>query len=163
MRKLRSRTTCGFVLVALALGAHPATAEGPTPGAPLEVRVTSAGGATPALEVRLVWHGNEAIEIPRASLPWEDRYSLLVIAATTDGEILEPALPVEDGGYQTVKLSPGVVHSGRIDLDDRFPSLRSELKNRDVLIFWTYQLRPLRRGELERLGGWLVLRGGSGR
>ena len=164
MRKLLSRTACGSVLVALgALGAHLAVAEGPTSNGPLEIRVTSAGGASPSLDVQLVWHGKEAIEIPRASLPWEDRYSLLLIAATTDGEILEPALPVEDGGYQTAKLSPRVVLSGRIDLDDRFPSLRSELKSRDVLIFWSYQLRPLRREALERLGGWLLLRGGTSR
>jgi hypothetical protein len=106
-----------------------------------------------------VWHGKEEIEVPRVSLPWEGRYSLLLIAATTDGEILEPALPVEDGDYQTAKLSPGLVLSGCIHLEDRFPSLRSELKSRDVLIFWSYQLRPLRREALGRLGGWLLLRG----
>jgi hypothetical protein len=46
---------------------------------------------------------------------------------------------------------------GEIDLTTRFRSLRSAIKEREVVLFWSDQFDPIDGSPFPRLGGWLVI------
>ena len=111
------------------------------------------------LEIGLTAKGAKPIRLYQDSLPWESRYSMVLIAvkANRTGDLLKKYMPVDDPGVTVVVLNPGQPMKGRIALNKRFPDLVQTLQESDVLLFWSYQLEPLDGAPLERQGGWLLI------
>lgn len=92
------------------------------------------------------------------SLPWVGHYSMLLIAAKTDavGSILEKVSPVDDPGPTTITLQTGETSAGKIHLASRFPGLLDALKDRDVIVFWSYRFQPIDMAPLQRAAGHVL-------
>jgi hypothetical protein len=124
------------------------------------VNIVVKGAASPALslDVELTNSSNEPLEVYEHSLPWVGWYSLLLIAAKTDapGTVLEKKTPVDDPGPGTTTLQPGQTLKGSISLVDRFPGFVEAVSSRDVIVFWSYQLQPLKGPALPRTAGYVL-------
>jgi hypothetical protein len=118
-----------------------------------------------ALETRLRLtveiQNNSGVEIvaSKDSLPWEWRYSLWIKAYAADagGSPLDERLPISDPSRtESVRMAPGSSMEGHIDLESRFPDLRTALEKHDVVIFWSYQpeFEPIR---VPRMAGWFTI------
>jgi hypothetical protein len=116
------------------------------------------------LTLALIYRGERELQVYEADLPWKNTYSLLLVGAETDavGTRLEKHYPIDDPGPAIIALKPGQVLTGEIDLTDRFRDLPRVNQRRDVIIFWSYQLRPLQGGALPRVGGWVLIPKGHG-
>jgi len=112
------------------------------------------------LNVSLTNVANVPLNIYQGALPWEFRYNLqlLAVKAFLPEGILEEALPVVDpGGLKEIQMQPGEMLRGTISLNERFNTLSQDVKKRDIIIFWTYQLETVNGTKLDRLGGWLMI------
>lgn len=111
------------------------------------------------LDVKLKNTGRAPLVVYRGSLPWASRHSLLLIAvrANVTHDALEERLVIDDPGPEQLEIKPGETLTGEILLDERFPDLPSAVRKNDVIIFWSYQLKPLNTAPLERMGGWLLI------
>jgi hypothetical protein len=92
-------------------------------------------------------------------LPWATRHSLLVVLvpAGRGREPLPEPLSIEDPITGSATLGAGETAQGTIQLHRRFPALLETLEQREVICFWSYQLKPLQEGPLDRMGGHLVI------
>ena len=126
-----------------------------------EMKVAVEATGTPAhkLEMHLTNQSPGPITVFRHSLPWSSAYSALVVAVRTDavGTVLDRSTPVDDPVVGTLTIEPNETLTGQIDLDRRFPGLADELKKRDVIVFWSHQLRTVDGAALPRTGGWALL------
>jgi len=111
------------------------------------------------LAIRLSSHLEKPIRVYQSSLPWAAWHSMVLIAvkANQNGEVLKRYTPIDDPSPTIVTLNPGAEIKGRVALNERFPDLSQTLRESDVLLFWSYQLRPLDSAPLERQGGWLFV------
>src|SRR5262245_51383419 len=98
-----------------------------------------------ALQMRLTNEAADPVEMPAQQLPWSNAYSTLVVAVETDGPgtVLDRSTPVDDPVVGMVTVQPHESLTGQIDLGARFPGLTAALAERDVVVFWSWQLRPL--------------------
>lgn len=123
----------------------------------MDVHVHHTGTGQLQMDVSLTNISKRSILLYQNDLPWEFRYSLLIIVArsSSGGESLEAQLPVQDPGRsETVELQPGQTIRGKIVLNERFPTLAKETRARDLYVFWVYEVTPKGSSSLERLGGW---------
>lgn len=115
-------------------------AEPPSTG----VRVT-AGEITKSGDLKFIVNNESgrAVKIFESDLPWGVRKSLvlLVLPAGIDQTPLSPSLYIDDPGPTNLTIPPRATIIGTVHLRDRFPDLDSERKHRDLLVFWSYQLR----------------------
>lgn len=144
-------------------GCHTARApsagkRGTTMTQPSHVDVHSAVVPEPRLEVSLTNQTGTAITMYEHGLPWKGAYSMIVIAARADavGTILERTLPIDDPGPTTITIQPGQVLTGSISLPERFPGFLDALRERDVIVFWSYQITPVGSAAPPRAGGYLL-------
>jgi hypothetical protein len=112
-----------------------------------------------ALQMRLTNEADDPVEMPAHQLPWSNAYSTLVVAVETDapGTVLERSTPVDDPVVGMVTVQPRETLTGQIDLGARFPGLTAALAERDVVVFWSWQLQPLDGQSGPRTGGWVLL------
>jgi hypothetical protein len=75
-----------------------------------------------------------------------------VVVLNKERAVLDPT-PAE------LMLAPGASEIGNVKLEDVYPELLAELRvgRRDVVLFWTYQMRLIDDRLSERVGGWLLL------
>jgi hypothetical protein len=127
-------------------------------GTTMIVNVTEASGRM--LDIQLTNDTGKALEVFKHSLPWVGFYSIVLVAVKTDapGTVLERATPVDDPIVGTVTIQPGETLSGKIELDRHFPGLAGAIGQRDVVVFWTYQLQTVDGAGLPRQGGWVLLK-----
>jgi hypothetical protein len=151
------------LILALAVtsrGERTASAEevGHTRSPSVDVAVEAIKGSL-SLKVTITSRTTVPIEIYRSDLPWGSFSSLLLVAATGDriGAPLDRRNPIDDPGTSRVVLKPGEVLAGDVDLADQFPALPDALKEREVILFWSYRPRLADGGLLPRHGGWLIL------
>jgi hypothetical protein len=111
------------------------------------------------LHFRLTNTAGKAVVIRKGDLPWGNRYAILLVVTPNDGvgECLSPLLPIDDSGPGTIRIRAGESREGRISLEERFPTLRESLKKRDLLILWSYQLRPQNDSPFPRVYGGLLI------
>jgi hypothetical protein len=77
----------------------------------------------------------------RDYLPWARHGSIIVRALRLDRrEWLQEDIPVSDPTGGSVDVPAGTRLAGDIDLDERFPTLASALKDTDVVVFWAFRL-----------------------
>jgi hypothetical protein len=111
------------------------------------------------LEFEIQSRVGHSIQVPAELMPWRSPGYTLVMAIDTRGERLNDAYAVLPGivGVPTLDLLPGQAMRGRINLDERFPDLRSRLSNQDILILWSYKPALLNAEGGARLAGALVM------
>jgi hypothetical protein len=72
------------------------------------------------------------------------------------GAALEKYFRIDDPGDAQVKISPGTVLSGQIDLRHRFVDADKAFGRKDLVLFWSYQLKTRDGKPFRRVGGWLA-------
>lgn len=111
------------------------------------------------LHVKLTHRSRDILTIYQHSLPWVGWYSILLTAIKTDalGTVIEKSLIIDDPGPVRITIKPGETLTGDIPLIGRFPDLLEALRETDVIIFWSYQLKPVDAPPFQRACGYVVL------
>jgi len=111
-----------------------------------------------ALGVTLTNKSGAQLTTYEHSLPWVGLNSLILIAVKTDvlGTLLDKPSPIDDPGPASLTIQPGETVTGRIPLTHRFPGFVEALKGRDVIVFWSYQFKPIDSSPLKRTGGYVL-------
>lgn len=110
------------------------------------------------MHLELKVRGTSAIEIREGSLPWGVRRSIILVGAFADGSgLADLILYIDDPGPGHITLQPAETVKGTIDLRRRFWHLQEKVRETDVIVFWSYQLKPVGADALERVGGWVLL------
>lgn len=110
-----------------------------------------------AIKMELALKPDKAVTIYESDLPWKNHDSIVIVAANLRGEPLNRSLPIDDPGPATIEIKGQYESRGTIDLQYQFPTLADEINKRDVLIFWSYQLRSIDGVPSERVGGWFLV------
>lgn len=113
----------------------------------------------PTLQFKVSNTTTNTIQFYSADLPWASRHSIILLLVENDAShtIVREELPVDDPVTGTQKIAPGDVLEGNVILPKRFPELRKVLTQREVILFWSYRLKPLSGPALARCGGWLLI------
>jgi hypothetical protein len=124
----------------------------------VEIDVQGQSDPECSLNITLINRSPESPMIYQHSLPWVGWNSMLLIAVKTDalGTALDKLSPIDDPGPATITIRPGETLTGKIPLTHRFPGFLEALKERDVIVFWSYQLQPIDAAPLERVGGYVL-------
>ena len=119
----------------------------------------SAGGTV--LNVRLTNNTANQLEVNGSFLPWNNRYSLILVAVRErkPNEQLEQKFFFDDIGPENVLIQPKQSLEGQIDLREFFKGIESELGKGSLILLWSYQLVTTDKQESKRLAGWVRLAG----
>ena len=124
------------------------------------VEIDVRGGISPDyhLDITLINQSAHPLTTYQYSLPWGGRYSILLIAVKTDagGTVLDRSWPIDDPGPAIVTIKPSETLTGKILLVSRFPGFLEALKERDVVVFWSYQFQSIEGDSLSRVGGCVL-------
>lgn len=132
-------------------------------GEPSYIRISVSPAKLPSndwqLEIHLEYYGKDQVAIYRSNLPWGIRDSLLLVPIVLDPikTRLEEAQYIDDPRPEQLILNPGDKLSGTVRLLNRFPDLGKVAQERDVIIFWSYQLRPIEGQAFQRLSGAVMI------
>ncbi len=111
------------------------------------------------LKIMLTNRSKNFLTIYQHSLPWVGWYSMLLIAVKMDvaGSVIEKALPIDDSGPVRTTIEPDEILEGKISLVLRFSTFLEALKDRDILVFWSYQVKPIDEVPLPRVGSYVLI------
>ena len=111
------------------------------------------------LRIELEFHGAKRVVVDRSMLPWGIRDALLIVPIVTDpfGTRVDEAQYVDDPHHDYMDLTPDDSLSGEVDLQQRFPDLAEALTRRDVVVFWSYELRPVDGPAYPRISGAVLI------
>jgi len=111
-----------------------------------------------SLDIALTNRSAESITIYTHSLPWVGWDSMMLIAAKTDavGTIIGKNTPIDDPGVDRITIKQNETLTGKISLVDKFPGFMEAIKDRDVIVFWSYQIQPIDKPTLSRMGGFVL-------
>jgi len=104
-----------------------------------------------------------SLKVETSSLPWKMRSSLMLFVAEGGGMGGEPETmlpqfyPLESPGFGETRIEPGESLTGTVVLNRYFPSLKEVLKESDVVIFWSYRLKPIDSAPFKRVAGSVVI------
>ena len=126
----------------------------------VEVRVEPTNTASELLlEVVIQNKGSTPIIVDVDALPWLNTSSLILVVGAVKGFRFEPLpimLRIADLAMDKMVIPAGGSLRGRVDLDDQYHTMKSDLTKTDVAVFWTYQLIPLEGSPSKRFGGWIL-------
>jgi hypothetical protein len=153
---------CGYVLTAVALTGCVTNKSNETPhrsGLKLEANLDVHDKARILLNLTLLNHTSKELQVNSGELPW-DTYGMTLVLV--EGEPLNvvlrqspiirdpvPAIP------QTLRIGGAI--RGVINLNEQFNQLSNILQESDVIVFWSYQLKPLTGKRPERVAGWKLI------
>jgi hypothetical protein len=136
-----------------------AASEARSPSA-LEVEVSlAASESSPTIRFKISNPTTNAMEFNSADLPWASRYSVILTLVENDAghTVVAEELPVVDPVVGTQSIPPGGVLQGKVVLSVRFRDLLKVLTRHEIILFWSYQPKPLNGPAPPRCGGWLVI------
>ncbi len=159
------RILVGFLslIVLLALIGYSATGAPPDPG-PSDLSLTASPrhetNGTWRLPFELSYSGENSLVVSERSLPWKSPRNLLLVAVPLNAsrrplvgsDSLDPDLP-----SASLTLNPGDSLSGSVNVSARFPDLAAAIRETDVMIFWSHQLRASEAPAFPRLAGGVLL------
>lgn len=124
----------------------------------VEIEVQGQSRPEYILGITLTNQSPEPLKIYQHSLPWVGWNSTVLVAVKTDapGTVLDNLSPIDDPGAAAITIKPGETLTGTIPLTRRFPSFLEALKERDVIVFWSYQFQPIDAAPLKRTGGYVL-------
>jgi hypothetical protein len=108
------------------------------------------------LKIALSNEGEE-FECFSAKLPWRHYWSMTLILARPNGQVIEFHQYIDDPNFEKTRLGKNEKITGTINLDKRYPKLSEILSEEDVDLFWSYQLTDLNKKKTNRMGGWVYL------
>lgn len=123
---------------------------------PVGVQVEAKPEKPVLLHVTLRSSAEVPVTLLESKLPWGSRYSMVLIAVTTEGKCLEKELYIDDPSPERISLKPNEALSGDIDLEKIFRGLDDALKKSDVNLFWAYEA-PKELGIARWSGGWVLI------
>lgn len=111
------------------------------------------------LKVSLENKSNSELTIYKADVPWASSYSMTLVALTDDYSSirLNEELPIDDPVAGQITLKPFQKITGFIILNQRFPKLLEVLKNKSVIVFSYYHLKPLSNQSSQRFSNGIFL------
>jgi len=117
------------------------------------------------LNMKLKNGTSEQVAIYKSDLPWSSPYSMQLLAIRLGSippyeQLPIGILPAISVSPDTLIFDPGQTASGHILLDYRFPSLTTDLRRFDVLLFYSYKLHTVRGGQIlsgQRLSGAVTI------
>jgi hypothetical protein len=128
------------------------------------VELTVASDASSALTIDLIlkYVGSNSIIMRKGGLPWSGRGSidLQVFIDDLAGKRIEEVVYISDPGPDKVTLLPGGIYKGSIFLDARYADIVKTHKNSNIVVKWSYTLRPLVGDPLPTLSGSLIIKKG---
>ena len=136
------------------------TSEDPKIG--LDVKFKQSPDTGTELIIRLRNESAESLPVYNDDLPWVRMRSMTLIAVETSdfaGIVLggPQFKPNEDSAEPWVTIKPGESLTGEISLITRFPRIEESLKDRDVILFWSYRLRIKDGRRSNRVTGWVLV------
>jgi hypothetical protein len=125
------------------------------------VKIVVGRGAGPpdwGLDITLTNDTAKPLTMFQHSLPWIGWYSIIMLAVKADapGTPLERPSPVDDPTTGTIVIQPGETLTGQLSLVKQFPDFAEAIKNRDVIVFWSYQLQTIDGDSLPRTAGYVL-------
>ncbi len=112
------------------------------------------------LQFELSYSGEKSLLVSERSLPWKSPSDLLLVAIPLNVARSPLAAPESSGSpppSATLTLSPGDSLSGSVNVSARFPGLAAAIRETDVMLFWSHQLRASDAPSLPRLAGGVLL------
>jgi hypothetical protein len=126
----------------------------------VELTVGDLSGNWPTLKATLANHGREAITVEKARLPWGNRYSITLLAVEEHAASEQPVqlvFPIDDPLPGDIEIKPGEVLEGTIRLDYVFKDIVEKLRQKSLLVLWSYRLEGTDGRQSERLTGSITL------
>jgi hypothetical protein len=71
------------------------------------------------------------------------------------GTLLEKNTLIDDAGPSMLTIKSGETLAGKISLVERFPNFLEALEERNVIVFWSYNLQPVDASPSETAGGFV--------
>ncbi len=148
-----------LLLVVMATVLPIANAAGQEGSLDVQAKLTALSPTRITLEFTLRNSGSVPLEFFASELPWGIQLSLMLVPVTNDSEArrIAEALYVDDPRVGQVTIKAGEQLSGTVDLLHRFPTLPKFLKTREVIVFWSFQLRQVGGTQMPRTSGAVVL------
>lgn len=147
--------TVTFAAVVLACSVSNLHGQDASPGIRLDVQWDPARPTT--VSVVLTSDLPTVVQVFKSDLPWGNRYSMILEAVLTRGDVaLEKYFPLDDPGDASIQVQPGASLRGEIDLRGRFVDAEKVFGRKEVVLFWTYQLKSQQGTAVGRVGGWLL-------
>ena len=109
-----------------------------------------------SLRVTLRSRAETSVTFRKYRLPWENRYSMILVAVTPHGECLDRNLPIDDPSPERVTLEPNESLSGEINLQKHFGGLSNALKKSEIHLYWAYEA-PKELNIARWSGGWILI------
>jgi hypothetical protein len=111
------------------------------------------------LRVELTYKGDRPIRVDEKELPWGFRGSMLLVAVALNkySTRLSESYYIDDPIENVITLTPEDRLTGTIYLFNRFPDLTTAAATDDVLLLWSYELKPLDGPSLPRVSGGIVI------
>lgn len=126
----------------------------------LEVRAAFSAPDKPILKVRLVNKSKQELVFPIGNGPWigPGEIKTYAIELPRGMAIVNQYSALLDPAPGKVVLEPGKFKEEDVVLDLSYPALAEAIRSgeRDLMVFWTYQLRLTDGRRSERLGGWVM-------
>jgi hypothetical protein len=138
-----------------------------TPELSAEVAIHAhANGKQTDMVISLASKRGASVSMTDTELPWGNWTSiaLALVEARSNEALHIPVWPLEGLGTSTETLRPREELKGSFSLSERFPKLEEVLRKSDVIVFWSFQLKPrfdfetgVRPPAFERIGGWTLI------
>jgi hypothetical protein len=114
----------------------------------------------PILRIDLQNKTHQVLKTYTARLPWANRHSLYVHLVTAGGRparALDLPLFIDDSSPGQTTIRPGETITGELNIAAWCPEVKQAITEGDVMLFWSYQFRPVDGEGAERTGGFLLL------
>lgn len=136
----------------------------PSDPSPSDLGLTAAPTRAPdgtwRMQFELQYTGDRPLALSERSLPWKSPRDLLLVATvlnSTRTRLSESEPPAPAPPSTLLTLNPGDTLAGSVNLSTRFPALAEALRESDVVVFWSHQVRSTESPSLARLNGGVVL------
>jgi hypothetical protein len=152
-------TSCSWLVAFAASGASGVTPGVTSSALKLKLGVSELTDTNCIIEVSVLNTGSKPLTVFQNDLPWMSRHSLFVVVVQSGPEkrLIEEHLFIDDPKAGQVTIKPGESLNGHIEISRRFPTLLESLEEKDVFLFWSYELKCLGKPLGQRTGGFLLL------
>ncbi|WNO10292.1 hypothetical protein [Teredinibacter sp. KSP-S5-2] len=86
-----------------------------------------------------------------------DNVVLYISKSTAYGGILEELGAIDDPDVGRIEIKSGESYSSKLNLERIFPSIRKELAKKELLLFWSTEVKTVDGKFSNRFGGYLSL------
>ena len=136
----------------------------PADPSPTDLNLTAspvlAGNGTWRLQFELQYTGERPLVVSERSFPWKSPRDLLLVVTPLNAASMRLAefdVPPQALPQAFLTLNPGDTVTGSVNLSARFPGLAAAIRESEVIVFWSHQIRSMESPPLSRLNGGVVI------